>query len=117
MVEVSAVKQPSVIFSAMILVGLLPACVPQSAATKKQESRQRKMFGLVEKFDRFDYNGDGYLTRTELNELIKVQKVPDMTPEKLDKAMRAYDTNNDNRISLVEAQKGAHLGPQIFDEA
>ena len=40
-----------------------------------------------------------------------------MTPEKLDKVMRAYDTNNDKRISLVEAQKGAHLGPQIFEDA
>jgi hypothetical protein len=68
MVEVSAVKQLSAILSGMILVGLLTACVPQSAATKQQESRQRKMFGLVEKFDRFDYNGDGYL-QNSLNDL------------------------------------------------
>lgn len=101
--------------SGWILVSLLPSCVPQPPAAEKHEARQRKMFGLLEKFDRFDYNGDGYLTRKELGDAVRDHEIPDVTPDKLDQVVKAYDTNGDRRISLSEARKGANLGPQIFE--
>ncbi|MEK6230503.1 MAG: hypothetical protein N2A42_01465 [Luteolibacter sp.] len=39
----------------------LAACAPHPL--------KRQMVGLLEKFDRWDYNGDGYLSHTELNKL------------------------------------------------
>ena len=116
MSELSGMTRYLCLFTGLLLLGLLPACVPSTPAAQEHEVRQRRMFGLLEKFDRYDYNGDGYMSRSELNELIKVQKIPDFTPAKLDKVMRAYDTNNDQRISLHEADKGANLGPQIFEQ-
>ena len=74
------------------------------------------MFGLLEKFDRFDYNGDGYLTRKELEDGIREKGTVHLTQEQYDKVMKAYDTNLDSRITLREAEVGAHRGPVIFRE-
>jgi Ca2+-binding EF-hand superfamily protein len=61
---------------------------------------QRKMISLLEKFDRWDLNGDGYLSAGELkapmeNAGYSVQEIIDF-----------YDTNKDGKISLSEAQAG-----------
>lgn len=107
---------------ALLAMILLPqACTPGSGggpATPARDARsdRYKMFGLLEKFDRFDYNGDGYLTRKELEDGIREKAIVHLTPEEYTKVMKAYDTNRDSRISLHEAEIGAKRGPEIFRE-
>lgn len=61
---------------------------------------QRQMIGLLEKFDRWDDNGDGHLTEAEVS---KAEKITGYPPEKI---VEFYDANGDKRISLREAQDG-----------
>jgi len=61
---------------------------------------ERQMVGLLQKFDRWDDNGDGYLTAPELKGASKISKQP---PAKI---IDFYDTNHDKKISLKEAQDG-----------
>ena len=58
------------------------------------------MIGLLEKFDRWDENGDGYLTEAEL---VRTEELTGHPPAKV---IAFYDTDGDGRISLKEAQKG-----------
>ena len=95
-------------------LALLSACA--SVPSRKDTDDHYKMFGLLEKFDRFDYNGDGYLSRKELEDGIREKGTVHLTPEQYDKVMKAYDTNRDSRISLHEAESGAKRGPVIFKE-
>ena len=73
------------------------------------------MYGLLQKFDRFDYDGDGYLTRGELKEGVRESSSLQLSDAELDQVMRAYDANRDRRISHHEAQQAAQRGPGIFD--
>ena len=73
------------------------------------------MFGLLEKFDRFDENGDGYLNRRELEEGVNSLGPDRLTKEQYDRVMTVYDTNQDHRISLKEAQTATANGPVIFE--
>lgn len=65
----------------------------------------RKMMGLLEKFDRFDYNGDGSLTRKEIELGIKEASVVQIEPAELDAMMKHYDVNKDGRITRWEAER------------
>lgn len=56
------------------------------------------MIGLLEKFDRWDYNGDGRLTLGELGEASSISGIP---PQDI---LAFYDTNKDGAITLIEAQ-------------
>jgi len=95
----------------LILLGCAAACTP---VAEQPQARQRQMYGLVQKFDRFDENGDGYLTRGELATGIKESGTVHLTPAQLDQVMQGYDRNGDKRISQREAQQGADSGPEIF---
>lgn len=61
---------------------------------------ERQMIGLLEKFDRWDYNGDGYLSAAELK---PAEVKSGYSPQKI---LGFYDTNHDGKISLKEAQAG-----------
>jgi len=95
------------------LGGGLVGCTP---VAEQPAARQRQMYGLVQKFDRFDDNGDGYLTRKELDQGVRRTGTLHLTSAQLDQAMKGYDTNGDRRISQQEAQRGADNGPDIFAE-
>ncbi len=58
------------------------------------------MIGLLEKFDRWDDNGDGELDRAELAAGLKGAE---HTP---DGVVSFYDTDGNGRVSLREAQAG-----------
>ena len=65
------------------------------------------MIGLLQKFDRWDDNGDGYLDSRELSAGIatlkgKPQQVTYTAAEVID----FYDTNKDKKVSMMEAQAG-----------
>ncbi len=61
---------------------------------------ERQMVGLLQKFDRWDDNGDGCLNDQELKPAAKISGQPSA------KIMEFYDTNHDRKISLREAQDG-----------
>ena len=96
----------------LALFGFVIGCAPRPDPLAE---RHRQMIGLVQKFDRFDYNGDGYLTRQEIANGLREEGTLSLTPAELDRVMVAYDLNHDHRISRHEAQLGADRGPIIFD--
>jgi hypothetical protein len=72
----------------------LAACAPQPGPVKRQ------MVGLLEKFDRWDYNGDGQLSLSELMEAEGLSGLPAAD------ILAFYDTGKNGRISLAEAEAG-----------
>lgn len=72
----------------------LAACAPQPGPVKRQ------MIGLLEKFDRWDYNGDGQLTLSELKEAEELSGLPAA------EILAFYDTGKNGNISLAEAEAG-----------
>lgn len=97
----------------LALFGFLVGCAP---APYQPSDLHRKMIGLLQKFDRFDHDGDGFLTRDELDTGIRNEGTVRLTPAELDRVMSSYDTNHDLRISFEEAQFAASYGPAIFEE-
>ncbi|QTN33531.1 hypothetical protein HZ994_14820 [Akkermansiaceae bacterium] len=77
-----------------LLVFTLAACAPSPGPVKRQ------MIGLLEKFDRWDYNGDGHLTASELTDAERLSGIP------VGDVIAFYDTDKDARISFEEAQAG-----------
>lgn len=70
------------------------SCAPSPGPIKRQ------MIGLLEKFDRWDYNGNGELTQNELKE---AEGLSGFTAKEI---VEFYDTDGDDRVSLREAQAG-----------
>lgn len=58
------------------------------------------MIGLLEKFDRYDLNGDGEL---DAKELVAAQKSTGHAPSEI---IGFYDQDKNGTISLREAQRG-----------
>jgi len=75
---------------------------------------ERKMIALLEKFDRYDYNGDGRLTRDEIRNGAREAEMHEVSARELDRAFAFYDTNRDGFISLAEANAGFRRGPEAF---
>lgn len=98
--------------SAMKLLGLSLAiacvgCTSGPGPVTPKTKTERQMIGLLEKFDRWDDNGDGALTEIEVNHGINRFKG---TPMKLSytgkEIIDFYDTNKDRKVTLREAQAG-----------
>jgi len=87
---------------------------PPAPPNRSLETIERQMIGLLEKFDRFDYNGDGFLTRKEIRDGVREAQLNEFTPNDIDRAFAFYDTNHDNRISLHEANAGLQRGPEAL---
>jgi hypothetical protein len=96
---------------------LLPVLglVSCGSSTDEVPPIHRKMFGLVEQFDRFDKNGDGYLSRKELEAGVNSMGPDRLTKDQYNRVMVVYDTNKDGKISLKEAQVAAENGPIVFE--
>ena len=69
-----------------------------------ENAQERRLFGLLEKFDRFDYNGDGSLTKKEVRQGIKESDVHGVTETNITNGFLRCDTNKDGKISFAEAQ-------------
>ena len=94
-----------------VAVPLLPLCLFVSCVHQdphSEEAHGRKMMALLEKFDRFDYNGNGLLTRKEIEQGIKETEVQGVDPKELDAAMKHYDVTKDGSISRWEAERVIH---------
>ena len=90
---------------------LVQACGSIDSLPSSEEA-SLKMTGLEQKFDLFDLNGDGFLSRKELADgLRSIGTVENVTAENVDKVLSFYDADKDGRISLREAQRGNAAGP------
>lgn len=78
----------------------LAACSPGPGPFTPATRVERQMVGLVQKFDRWDDNGDGKLKASELKQ---AQSISGRTPLEI---LDFYDTDKDGAISLKEAQAG-----------
>lgn len=87
------------------LLSLLLASCAFEDPDHGEAAHGRKMMGLLEKFDRFDYNGDGSLTRKEIDQGIREAGVVGIEPAELDAMMKHYDVNKDGRITRWEAER------------
>lgn len=79
---------------------LLTACSSAPGPVVPETAVERKMIGLLEKFDRWDDDGDGELDRAELTAGLQG------TEHSADGVISFYDTNRNGRVSLREAQAG-----------
>lgn len=88
---------------------LLAACVSETGSSIPESKSERQMLGLMEKFDRWDFNGNGLLNTKEihdgLNSLKGTSRAVTFTAEEV---VEFYDKNGDKSVSLREAQKGYH---------
>jgi hypothetical protein len=101
----SGLRQPDFHMTTMrILIPALlcGACSSGLGPVVPESPVERKMLGLLEKFDRWDDNGDGFLDESELEVALKG------TEHSASRTIDFYDTNGDRRISLREAQAGYH---------
>jgi Ca2+-binding EF-hand superfamily protein len=85
-----------------LLPFLFVACAHQDPHS--EAAHGRKMMALIEKFDRFDYNANGLLTRQEIEQGIKETDVEGVSTEELDAMMKYYDVNKDGSISRWESE-------------
>lgn len=86
----------------LLPVAMISAC--SSVDPHSEAAHGRKLMGLQEKFDRFDYNADRELTRAELVQGLRESDTTGVTPEELDLLLEEYDVNNDGAISRWEVQ-------------
>ena len=88
----------------MVLVAALcGACGAGLGPVVPKTPVERQMIGLLEKFDRWDYNGDGQLDAGEITAGLKAAP---STPYTADQVIEFYDTSGNKKISLSEAQAG-----------
>jgi Ca2+-binding EF-hand superfamily protein len=81
---------------------LLSACAYENPHSEAAQGR--KMMALLEKFDRWDYNADGKLTRAEILQGIKESDVEGVDEAEVDRAIKFYDVNHDGAVSRWEAE-------------
>jgi len=86
---------------------LLAACASGTGSAIPQTNSEKQMLGLMEKFDRWDYDGNGLLSTKEIDDGINSLKGTSraVTFTAAD-VVKFYDKNGDNAVSLREAQAG-----------
>ncbi len=86
---------------------LFASCSPGLGPVVPQTPIERQMLGLLEKFDRWDDDGDGSLSRREIDHgIASLKGKPQQVNYSTDQVMEFYDTNRDGKISLAEGQAG-----------
>ena len=90
-----------------LLAALGGSCAPTLGPVVPQTAVQRQMIGLLQKFDRWDDNGDGELDATELKHGIhSLQGKPQQVTYTAKDVIDFYDTDHNGKVSLTEAQAG-----------
>lgn len=92
---------------------LLASCGARIGPVVPETATERKMIGLLEKFDLWDLDGSGDLDLHEITLGLRTTGT-DHLPANV---LKFYDTNGDKRVSLAEAQKGyerSHLADEMI---
>ena len=94
----------------------LPACGSTGSQPSRDDARHM-MTGFEQKFDLFDLDGDGYVSRSELTEGLRSTGNDQVSAEDIARIMTFYDSNRDGRISLTEVHEGSGAGAEALLEA
>lgn len=91
----------------------LTACSPGPGDAIPETRTEKQMLGLMEKFDRWDHNGDGELGSKETREgITTAQGTSKGAKRKAAEVIKYYDKDGDGKVSLREAQAGYHATTQ-----
>ncbi len=83
----------------------LTACVSNRDSTTPKSTPEKQMLGFIEKFDRWDYNGNGVLSTKEIDEgIASLQGTSRAVSYTAAEVVKFYDRNGDKSVSLREAQ-------------
>lgn len=86
---------------------LLAACASGAGSSIPANNTEKQMLGLIEKFDRWDDDGNGLLSFKEINDGINTLKGTSRTIKyTAAEVVEFYDQNGDKSVSLREAQVG-----------
>ncbi|MBJ7255800.1 MAG: EF-hand domain-containing protein [Akkermansiaceae bacterium] len=100
-------------FNAFLIFGWV-SCADRVGPVTPQTPVERQMLGLLEKFDRWDDNGDGELDAEEINEGIQSLKgKPQQVSYTAPQVIKFYDTDHSGTISLREAQDGYRRASEV----
>ena len=92
----------------------LASCASGPGPVVPENKTERQMLGLLEKFDRWDDDGNGELTAKEVDQGIKRFKD---TPMKVNytgkQVVDFYDTDRNGAVSLREAQAGYRRSDEV----
>lgn len=92
---------------------LLASCAASGPGPgSEKEDMERKLIAFQEKYDRFDYDGSGYLTPPEVSSGLVSEQVEGIGPEDVPRIFVYYDTNRDGRISLKEINTAQAAGAE-----
>lgn len=97
----------------ILAVCSLAACSPGTGDAIPETRSEKQMLGLMEKFDRWDYNGDGELSAKEINAgITDIKGSSKAVTYKATDVVKYYDKDGDKSVSLREAQAGYHRTTQ-----
>ncbi len=86
---------------------LLAACATGTGSAIPKTNSEKQMLGLMEKFDRWDYNGNGKLNTKEIDDGINSLKgTSRAVTYTAAEVVEFYDKSGDKSVSLREAQAG-----------
>lgn len=103
----------SAYFFPTLSICFITACSPGPGSAVPETRTEKQMLGIMEKFDRWDYNGDGQLTYREINVGVAGMKGTSRAVHYTAKdVVKYYDQNDDQTVSLQEAQAGYHRTTQ-----
>lgn len=93
-------------YCSLLALGLA-AC--STADPHSEAAHGRKVMALQEKFDRFDYDANGKISRREFEQGIRESGVTGVGEVELDTMMKHYDVNDDGAISRWESQRAIDM--------
>lgn len=92
----------------------LASCSSGPGPVVPENKTERQMLGLLEKFDRWDDDGDGELTANEVDHGInRFRDTPMKVKYTGKQVIDFYDTDRNGAVSLREAQAGYHRADEV----
>ncbi|XP_049541255.1 protein rhomboid [Anopheles darlingi] len=86
--------------------------IPLQRLNTVEENLRRQELRIV--FEKYDSDGNGFLSRSELRRLIKDKKCPDIPKEVVHEVLKNSDGNNDGHLDFEEFYKLSTEHPYIF---
>ena len=99
-----------------LILGMI-SCASGLGPVTPQTPVERQMLGLLQKFDRWDDDGDGELDSSEINQGIQSAKgKPQQVNYTAAGVIKFYDTNHNDKVSLAEAQAGYSRAGEVENQ-
>ncbi len=96
---------------------VLASCASGPGPVIPENKTERQMLGLLEKFDRWDYDGNGELTAKEIDlGLKRLNETPMKVSYTGKQVVDFYDTDRNGSVTLREAQAGYRRSDEVGKE-